>query len=92
VYSKMVMNRQTPRFWKAPSRKTFKDYERPFFVRDLVLAQTAPIATDDEGRSWRLRLGGATKNQASNAQRSIWLPQGPLDGEHYADVIFEEIR
>lgn len=88
TYSKLVMDRQSPRFWNAPSRSTFKDYERPLFIRDLVLAQTAPTAVVD-GKSYRLRLGVATKSQADNANRSIWLPNGPLDGEYYSDILFE---
>jgi len=88
AYSKLVLNRQSPRFWNAPSRSTFKDYERPLFVRDLVLAQAAPAITVD-GQTQRLRLGVATKSQADSASRSIWVPNGPLDGEYYADVMFE---
>lgn len=89
TYSKVVLNRQSPRFWNAPARSTFKDYERPLFVRDLVLAQTAP-ALSVEGKSYRLRLGVATKSQADSATRSIWLPNGALDGEYYAELTFEE--
>lgn len=90
TYSKLVLNRQSPRFWNAPSRSTFKDYERPLFVRDLVLAQPDPTVTINN-QSYRLRLGGATKSQADSASRSIWLPTGPLDGEYYGDVTFEVI-
>ncbi|HUM71460.1 MAG TPA: hypothetical protein PLK31_21735, partial [Chloroflexota bacterium] len=39
VYAQLTLNRQNTRFWNAPSRSTFKDYERVLFVRDLVLAQ-----------------------------------------------------
>jgi hypothetical protein len=88
TYSRLVMNRQSARFWNAPSRSTFRDYERPLFVRDLVLAQSAPTVTVN-GQSHRLRLGVASKSQAESASRSIWLPNGPLDGEYYADLTFE---
>ena len=88
AYSKLVLNRQSPRFWNAPSRSTFKDYERPLFVRDLFLAQATPTVTVD-GQTQRLRLGVATKSQADSASRSIWVPNGPLGGEYYADVMFE---
>jgi hypothetical protein len=88
TYSRLVMNRQSARFWNAPSRSTFRDYERPLFVRDLVLSQSTP-AINLNGQSYRLRLGGASKSQAESASRSIWLPNGPLDGEYYADVTFE---
>jgi hypothetical protein len=88
VYSQVVMERQSARFWNAPSRATFRDYERPLFVRDLVLARAAPgLTVDGQGR--QLRLGTATKSQADNAGRSIWLPSSALDGEYYADLTFE---
>ncbi len=92
TYSKMVMNRQSGRFWNAPSRSTFKDYPRPLFVRDLALVQTAgnPLLTVD-GSTYRLRLGIASKSQAENASKSIWLPNSALDGEYYGDVTFEAV-
>lgn len=89
AYSKVVLNRQSPRFWNAPARSTFKDYERPLFVRDLALAQSAPTTTVD-GKVQRLRLGVATKSQADSASRSIWLPSNALDGEYYSELTFEE--
>lgn len=88
VYSQVVLNRQSARFWNAPSRSTFKDYERALFVRDLTLAQSAPVV-EVNGQSYRLRLGVATKNQADSASRSIWLPQDALDGDYYANLTFE---
>ncbi|NOZ50932.1 MAG: hypothetical protein GXP37_12955 [Chloroflexi bacterium] len=89
TYSKLVLNRQSARFWNSPSRRTFKDYERPLFVRDMVLAQDAPTVEVD-GQTYHLRLGVATKTQAGNAMRSLWLPHGPLDGDYYADITFEK--
>lgn len=89
TFSKMTMARQTARFWNAPSRGTFKDYPRPLFVRDLVIAQAAPTVTID-GQLFRLRLGVATKSQADSAARSVWLPDGALDGQYFSDITFEE--
>ncbi len=88
LYSQVVINRQAQRFWNAPSRSTFKDYERAHFVRDLVLAHDAPGLTVD-GKTVRMLLGGATKNQAESASRSIWAPKSALDGEYYANIWFE---
>ena len=88
VYSKLTLNRQSARFWNSPARSTFKDYPRPLFVRDLVLARHAPVARVD-GREHELRLGVATKSQADSAQRSVWLPISALDGEYYADLTFQ---
>ena len=92
TYSRVVMNRQTGRFWNAPSRATFKDYPRAHFVRDLVRVQESPTVTVD-GTRYRLRLGTATKSQADNPSRSVWVPAGddPLDGEYYSDITFEEV-
>ena len=90
TYAKLVLNRQVARFWNAPSRSTFKNYERPFFVRDLVLANEAGATVEVEGKPYRLRLGIATKSQADSAARSVWVPSSALDGEFYGDVTFEE--
>lgn len=90
VYSKLVMNRQSARFWNAPSRQTFKDYERPFFIRDLVLVQENSTVTVGD-KTMRLRLGVATKSQADNPTRSAWLPENGLDGQFYGDVAFETV-
>jgi hypothetical protein len=90
TYSQLTMNRQSPRFWNAPSRSTFKDYERPLFVRDLVLLQeqqatSLPVA----GKTLQLRLGVATKSQAEQSSRSIWLPSSALEGDYYSDLTFD---
>lgn len=89
VYAKLVLNRQATRFWNSPSRSTFKDYERHFFVRDLVLANEAGARVTVDGTSYRLSLGTATKSQADNAMRSVWVPSSALDGNFYSDITFE---
>lgn len=91
AYSKLVLNRQSARFWNAPSRSTFKDYERPFFVRDLVLARDADPSVEVEGQRLRLRLAIATKSQTESTTRSIWIPTSALDGDYYSEVTFEEV-
>lgn len=90
TYNKMTMNRQNARFWNAPSRSTFKDYPRPIFVRDLVQAHTNPTVGSND-QTFRLRLGVATKSNAGNASRSVWLPSSTLEGDYYSDITFEEI-
>jgi hypothetical protein len=81
VYSKLTLNRQSARFWNQPSRSTFKDYERVLFVRDLALAL--------EQGDLPFRLGVATKSQADQYSRSIWLPETAVDGQYYSDIIFD---
>ena len=82
THSQLTLNRQGNRFWNAPSRRTFKDYERELFVRDLVLLR-------DSLGSPPFRLGTATKSQADQASRSIWLPDSALDGNYYSDITFD---
>ncbi len=89
AYSKLVLNRQNARFWNAPSRSTFKDYERHFFVRDLVLARDTDPTVEVDGQRLHLRLGVATKSQADNASRSLWVPTSALDGDYYSEITFE---
>ncbi len=90
AYAQLTLNRQSQRFWNAPARRTFKDYERAFFVRDLVILQEqAETSLTVDGKVHRLRLGEATKSQAGQASRSIWLPQSALDGKYYSDIKFE---
>jgi len=81
AHGQLTLNRQTNRFWNAPSRATFKDYERVLFVRDLALLQGMG--------SQPFKLGVATKSQADQASRSIWLPTSALDGQYYSDITFD---
>ena len=90
TYARLVLNRQAARFWNAPSRSTFKDYERAFFVRDLVLANETGATVQVDGKGYHLRLGTATKSQADNATRSVWVPSSALGGDFYGDITFEE--
>lgn len=90
THSQLTLNRQSARFWNAPSRSTFKDYDRPLFVRDLVILRDqgeTGLVVDGEQR--RFRLGVATKSQAEQASRSIWLPQDALQGEYFSDITFD---
>jgi hypothetical protein len=90
VHAQITLNRQNNRFWNAPSRSTFKDYDRPLFVRDLVLLrQDGPTRLTVEGQPYQLQLGVATKSQAEQSSRSLWLPSGPQDGEYYSDITFD---
>lgn len=81
VYSQLILNRQNTRFWNAPSRSTFKDYERELFVRDLALVRAQGDAP--------FQLGVATKSQTEQTNRSIWLPETAVDGQYYSDISFD---
>jgi hypothetical protein len=81
VYSQMILNRQSGRFWNQPSRSTFKDYERDLFVRDLALVR--------DQNNPPFRLGVASKSQADQTSRSIWLPDTATEGQYYSDITFD---
>lgn len=90
VYSQLTLNRQSNRFWNAPSRSTFKDYERALFVRDLTLLRASgKNSLTVDGEEHQLSLGVATKSQTEQASRSIWLPETAVDGQYYSDITFE---
>ena len=77
------------RFWNAPSRSTFKDYDRAHFVRDLVLAMDVlPVTVAGEERVFHLAT--ASKAQAESAARSVWIPTSALDGEYCASITFDQ--
>ncbi len=92
LYAQLVLNRQSGRFWNTPARATFKDYERELFVRDLVLLRDSGRANFIVGGEEReLRLGVATKSQAEQTNRSIWLPTHEMDGDYYGDLTFDPL-
>lgn len=89
LFAQVTMNRQVARFWNAPSRSTFRDYDRAHFVRDLVLAMDElPVEVD--GKELIFHLAGATKTQAESAAKSIWIPTSALAGEYYASITFDQ--
>ncbi len=81
VYSQFTLDMQKQNFWNQPSRRTFKDYPRDFFARDLVLVQEMGASP--------FRLGVATKSMAEKANRSIWVPKTAVDGAYYSDITFD---
>jgi hypothetical protein len=90
VHAQLTLNRQNSRFWNAPARSTFKDYARALFVRDLTLLRDLEATSlMVDGEHCRFRLGVATKSQAEQASRSIWLPDHGLEGQYYSDITFD---
>ena len=81
VYSQLTMDMQKVNFWNQPSRRTFQDYPREFFARDLALVR-------EQGNA-PFRLGVATKSLAEKASRSIWVPKTAVDGDYYSDITFD---
>ena len=86
-YFEMVLLRQAEAFRSAPSKRTFVDYSRAQFAHDL----SSPTGTPLHTRACKSRAHVATKSQADNADKSLWLVEGsgPHDGSYIADVEFD---
>jgi len=87
-YYELVLLRQSKAFRSAPSKQLFADYSRAQFAHDFY-AFTGRRPQLHQG----LRAFGlvATKSQADNPERSIWIIEGdtPHAGRYIADVKFD---
>jgi hypothetical protein len=87
-YYELVLLRQPKAFRSAPSKQLFADYSRAQFAHDFY-AFTGRRPQLHQG----LRAFGlvATKSQADNPERSVWIVEGdsPHAGRYIADVKFE---
>lgn len=87
-YYELVLLRQPKAFRIAPSKQLFADYSRAQFAHDFY-AFTGRRPQLHQG----LRAFGlvATKSQADNPERSIWIVEGdsPHAGRYIADVKFD---
>lgn len=84
-YVEMVLLRQGRGFTSEPSKRTFNDYIRAQFIHDFyefTNRQRLPHA------GLYVRAHTATKSQADNATRSMWIVEGdtPYDGRYIGDV------
>jgi len=84
-YYELVLLRQSRSFNSSPSKRSFSDYTRAQFVHDLDR-----FAGQFNHQGQRVSLHTATKSQAENANRSLWVitGAGPHDGQYVADVEF----
>lgn len=88
-YLELVLLRQAKAFRSAPSKHSFVDYSRAQFAYDFYEFTSQEPALLYKG----LRAFGsvATKSQADNPERSIWIVDGasPHDGRYVADLKFD---
>lgn len=84
-YYELVLLRQSRSFNSSPSKRSFTDYTRAQFVHDLDR-----FAQQFSHQGQRVVLHTATKTQAENASRSLWIitGAGPHDGQYVADLEF----
>ncbi|MCZ7540433.1 MAG: hypothetical protein M5U29_11070 [Anaerolineae bacterium] len=84
-YYELVLLRQSRSFNSSPSKRGFTDYSRAQFVHDLDR-----FAQQFSHQGQRVTLHTATKTQAENANRSLWVitGAGPHDGQYVADLEF----
>lgn len=88
-YVELVFMRQARAFRSAPSKHVFADYSRAQFAYDFYEFTSREPALLYKG----LRAFGsvATKSQADNPERSIWIVDGdtPHAGRYVADLKFD---
>ncbi len=87
VYLEQVLQRQGRAFNSEPSKRTFTDYGRAQFIYDFYeFAERKYPAHDGHG----VKAHVATKSQADNPTRSMWIVEGdsPYDGRYISDVEF----
>ncbi|MCZ2074090.1 MAG: hypothetical protein LC130_03710 [Bryobacterales bacterium] len=84
-YYELVLLRQSRSFNSSPSKRSFTDYTRAQFVHDLD-----QFTQRFSHQGQRVALHTATKTQAENANRSLWVitGAGPHDGQYVADLEF----
>jgi len=84
-YYELVLLRQNRSFNSSPSKRSFTDYTRAQFIYDLDR-----FAQQFSHQRQRVALHTATKTQAENASRSLWVitGAGPHDGQYVADLEF----
>ena len=78
VHGKLVINRQSARFWNQPSRRTFQDYERVFFVRDLVLAREDGSARKCERTGSTPAFGCCDEKSGRASEPQLMDPERPV--------------
>jgi hypothetical protein len=88
-YLELVLLRQPKSFRSAPGKSSFVDYSRAQFAYDFFqFANAQPRAY----RGMKIFGHGATKSQAENPEKSIWIVEGdsPHAGRYIADVVFDK--
>jgi len=88
-YVEMTISRQGRAFYIEPSKHTFSDYSRAQFIYDFYeFANNQRLAHSRQV----VRAHSATKSQADNPAKSMWIVEGdtPYDGRYIADVEFEK--
>ena len=88
-YVEMSILRQGRTFFVEPSRHSFSDYTRAQFIYDFYeFANRRRIKAQGQV----VRAHSATRTQAENPARSLWIVEGDglHDGRYISDVEFEE--
>lgn len=87
-YVELVLLRQSRSFRSAPTKAAFVDYSRAQFVHDF---QEFTVRRPMRHAGLQAYGTVATKSQAGNDERSIWIVEGdnPHDGRYFADIKFD---
>jgi hypothetical protein len=82
-YRELVWLRQSAAFRRAPSKSTFSEYPRAYFVYDILQLRKSKLLNH---RSHRLQFGIATIDATGDDLRTIWAPDGADDGQYLMDM------
>lgn len=87
-FYELALLRQSRAFRSAPTKNSFVEYTRPQFAYDFYTFTSEQPVLHNGLRAFGLV---ATKSQADNAERSIWIVEGdtPHAGRYIADVKFD---
>jgi hypothetical protein len=88
-YLELLLLRQPKSFRSAPGKSSFVDYSRAQFAYDFFqFAHAQPR----HYKGMKIFGHGATKSQAENPEKSIWIVEGdsPHAGRYIADVVFDK--
>jgi hypothetical protein len=82
-YRELVWLRQSATFRRAPSKSTFSEYPRAYFVYDILQLRKSKLLNH---RNHRLQFGIATIDATGDDLRTIWAPDGADDGQYLMDM------
>lgn len=82
-YREVVWLKQSAAFRRAPSKSTFSEYPRSYFIYDILQLRKSNLLNY---RNHRLQFGVATIDATGDDLRTIWAPDGADDGQYLMDI------
>jgi hypothetical protein len=80
LWADVALCLQTDRFFKKPSRETFKTYPRWLYAHDLARLREEGKLSSGE---WRISIGAATAGSTAQKSRVLWIEDSAGGGQYY---------